>query len=378
MRSGRLVESLRASGPLWTASLALDRVLPYPVLRHWPDRRVGADDLERQVLDVLVSWGMTNEYGSATARHMVDTDLRGVDSHGVSTLLGYHRLLRAGNLEPRPEVRTVSRDGATAVVDGGGGLGHVPAETGMRLAIELARETGTGAVAVRNSGHFGAAGIYSAMAAEEGLIGMAFTDTREPAVVAARSAEPTLGTNPIAFAAPGGEGPAFELDMATSTASLGRALGEWRRGRRLPRGWAVREDGRPDRDGRRASEAGRLTPLGGTAATSDHKGYGLAAMVEILCGVLPGPGVVGHFLLALDPARFGPAGELQAGVDELSAELRGTRPLDPVRPVLVPGDPERAARAERERLGIPLSRSVFEDVRLVARASGVPFRLDAP
>ena len=109
-----------------------------------------------------------------------------------------------------------------------------------------------------------------------------------------------------------------------------------------------------------------------------YKGYGLAAMVEILCGVLPGPGAVGHFLLALDPARFRPAGELQAGVDELSGELRATQPLDSARPVLVPGDPERAARAERERMGIPLSRSVVEDVRAVARASGVEFRLDAP
>ncbi len=101
-------------------------------------------------------------------------------------------------------------------------------------------------------------------------------------------------------------------------------------------------------------------------------------MVEILCAVLPGDGAVGHFLLALDPARFRPAGELQAGVDELGGELRSTRPLDAARPVLVPGDPERAARAERERLGIPLSRSVVEDVRGVARASGVAFRLDGP
>ncbi len=181
---------------MWTASLALDRVLPYPVLRHWPDRRVDSGVLERQVGDVFRAWGMAEDYASATARHMVATDLRGIDSHGVSMLLGYHRLLQAGNLEPRPDVRTESRDQATAVVDGGGGLGHVPAETAMRLAIELAREAGTGTVAVRNSGHFGAAGIYAAMAAEEGMIGIACTDTRKPAVVPARRQRIQAGHQP--------------------------------------------------------------------------------------------------------------------------------------------------------------------------------------
>ena len=293
-------------------------------------------------------------------------------------LLGYHRLLRAGSLEPRPEVRVAERSGATAVVDGGGGLGHVPAETAMHLAIELAGDAGVGVVAVRNSGHFGAAGVYTAMAAERGMLGVASTDTRQPAIVPAHGADARLGTNPIAFAAPGDAGPPFELDMATTTASLGRVLGAWRRGRRLPRGWAVRRDGRPERDGRRAFEGRRLTPLGSRPALGSYKGYGLAAMVEILCSVLPGRpgGSVGHFMLAIDPARFRPADEFRQGVDALGDLLRATRPLDPSRPVLVPGDPERAEVERRSRHGIPLSRSTVEDLRAVARASGVPFTLD--
>lgn len=363
---------------LWKASLVVDRLTPYPMLRHWPVRRVDAAALERQVLDVLLAWGMEPAYAGRTARHVVAADLRGVDSHGVSMLRGYRELLDSRRLDPRPDVSVVSRDGATALIDGGGGLGHVPAEDAMALAIGLAREHGTGAVAVRNSGHFGAAGVYTAMAAAEGLVGLATTDTRGPGLVPTYGAEPRLGTNPIAFAAPGESGPPFELDMATTTVALGRALGAWRRGRRLPRGWAIRRDGSPERDGRRAAGTGLLTPLGSRPATSSHKGYGLAAMVEVLSSALPGEprGTCGHFMLALDPERF--AAGLGARVDALSAELRATRPLDPARPVLVPGDPERAAAAERERLGIPLSRSVLEDVRGVARASGVPFILDAP
>ena len=306
MSAGRVRETLRTSGPLWTASLMLDRLLPYPVLRHWPDRRVSAAELERQVMEVFRAWGMAEEYAAATAGHMVATDLRGVDSHGVSTLLGYHRLLRAGKLEPRPEVRTVSRDAATAVVDGGGGLGHVPAEAGMRLAVELAREAGTGTVAVRNSGHFGAAGIYSAMAAEEGMIGIACTDTREPAVVPARGREAKLGTNPIAFAAPGGEGPPFELDMATTTASLGRVLGAWRRGRRLPAGWA-------DARGRQPG-TGRAAGVRGQAAHAARRLQGLRPRRDggaaLRRAARPGRGAATS-CSPLDPARFRPAGELR-------------------------------------------------------------------
>src|SRR5262249_41605383 len=155
---------------------------------------------------------------------------------------------------------------ATALLDGGGGLGHVPADGAMKLAIAKAAAHGIAAVAVRNSGHFGAAGSYAALAARAGLIGVATTGTRVPSVAPAFGVDAMLGTTPIAFAAPAARNRAFLLDMATSTAPLGRLGVAAQRGQAIPRGWALDQRGRPVRNARRALAQRRLTPLGGSHA----------------------------------------------------------------------------------------------------------------
>lgn len=371
----RIGESVRTSGPLWTGSLVLERVLPVNVLGRWPARRVPVQRLRHQVLAVLASWGMAEDAASITADHLLYADLCGIDSHGVAMLLHYHRALRDGTLTVPAAVRVVSEGPAMALLDGGGGLGHVPADQAMRLAIAKARETGAAAVAVRNSGHFGAAGSYVGMAAEVGVLGLATTNTLEPALIPTFGADPILGTNAFAFAAPSAAGADFVLDMATTTASLGRAWSAWRAGRSIPRGWAIDSRGRPIRNGRVAAQERRLTPLGGSPENASYKGYGLAAMIEILCAALPGGHGIGHFFFAIDPARFRDQRAVESDIDELAATLRAARPLDPGRPVLVAGDPEREARERRREIGIPLSRSVIEDMRAVARSAGVPFDL---
>ncbi len=264
-----------------------------------------------------------------TVEHVLYADRHGVDSHGCGMLKAYDVGLRAGWLTATPTIETVRETDATALLDGGAGIGHAAADAAMRLAIEKALATGVAGVAVRNSGHFGAAGSYARLASDAGLIGLATTNTREPAVVPAFGADAMLGTNPIALAAPAARNPPFLLDMATSTAALGKLVVAWRKGRRIPRGWAVDSRGRPVRNGRAAALGRRLTPLGATPQMGSHKGYGLATAVEILSAVLPGDGV-GHFFLALDPARFRAAGEFEAGVDALLDALRASRPLDAV------------------------------------------------
>jgi LDH2 family malate/lactate/ureidoglycolate dehydrogenase len=239
-------------------------------------------------------------------------------------------------------------------------------------------------VAVRNSGHYGAAGAYAALAVQQGLIGLATTSTPTPAVVPTFAKEPLLGTNPIALAAPAARNRPFLLDMATSTVSLGKLLERWRSGRRIPRGWALNRRGGPLTNGRAAARYRRLAPLGGDRERGSHKGYGLAVAVEILSAVLPGLASghsrggrrarVGHFLLALDPARFRDG--FADGLDELIDALHGAEPADPRQPVLVAGDPEQEILAQRSSAGIALSRSVVEDIRAVALACGVPFLLD--
>lgn len=381
--AGRIVDTVRGSGPLWSASVALDRVLPANVLGLWPPATVSQEALAAQLRRILGAWGMPDEHVEITVGHMLYADLHGIDSHGCGMLLHYHRGLVSGSLTMRPKIEIARESETTALLDAGGGLGHVPADMAMRMTIEKCRQAGVGVVAVRNSGHFGAAGAYASMAAAAGLIGIATTNTELPAVVPTFGAEAMLGTNPIAFAAPAGRNRPFLLDMATSTVPLGKLMTAWRSGRSIPAGWALDPGGRAVTNGLTAAGHRRLTPLGSSPEMGSHKGYGLAAAVEILSSLLSGSGRtpnraarVGHFFLAIDPRRFGGGGEFEQALDELIDALRACRPVDPGRSVLVAGDPEYAAYAERCRSGIPLSRSVVEDIRAVARASRVAFVLD--
>jgi len=371
-----LKETVRRSGPAWTASLALDR-LGIPALRWWSGRTIGAQRLEQQVSSVLRSWGMSDPDVAVATGHIVYPDLHGIDSHGCGMLLQYQRWLDQGLLNMRPEIRIVTEDETTALIDGGGSLGHVPADRAMRLAIEKCASHGLAAVAVRNSNHFGAAGSYAAIAAERGLIGLATTNVRVPALVPTHGTEAKLGTNPIAFAAPGLRNRPFLLDMSTSTVPVGKLATAWRTGRPIPRGWALDRAGRPVTQPRKAIRLRRVTPLGGERATGGHKGYGLATMVEILSAVLPGAfGGVGHFFLAIQPQRFLAGDGFGAALDTLLDGLRASGRRDPGQPVQVAGDPEHAAAERIAATGITLSRATVEDIRAVCAKSGAPFLLD--
>ena len=374
------------SGPLWAASLVLDR-LRIPAMGWWPDRRVSESLLTTQTRAILAAWGMTDQAIETTLPHLLYADLHGIDSHGVAMLRKYSSDIAAGRLTMTPEIRVVSTSESTALIDGGGGLGHAPAAMAMDLAIAKCRATGVAAVTVGNSGHFGAAGAYTSMAAAQGLIGIASTNA-PPAVIPSGGIEAKLGTNPIAFAAPAARNKPFHLDMATSAAPVGRLMTAWRKGSSIPAGWAVDEKGRTLTNPRRAALLRRLTPLGSFRELASHKGYGLAAMVEILSSLLPriqptkssdnAKPHIGHFFLAMDPARFRPPGDFQQDLDQFIDGLHGTKPADPARPVLVAGDPESAAFDDRRVNGIPLSRSVVEDLRWVCQASGARFLLDTP
>ncbi len=389
MSEGRLASFRRVardSGPLWAVTLALDRVVPFGALRFWRPHVVPEAALRAQVDAILDAWGMPEPARATTVERILYADLRGVDSHGCCMFPFYETLRGEGRLDPAAAVSVVRDDASTALLDGGGGLGHLPATRAMELAIDKALRSGVGVVAVRNSGHYGAAGAYAAMASDAGLIGVATTSTPTPAVVPTFARRPLLGTNPIAVAAPGAAARPFLLDMATSTVSLGKLLERWRSGRAIPEGWAVDRQGQPLTNGRVAAAERRLAPLGGDRDGGSHKGYGLALAVEILSTVLPGVPLadpaagrrahVGHFCLALDPGRFRDGFGLD--LDQLLGVLRGAEPVDARQPVLVPGDPEDAVLERRRRDGIPLEHAVWEDLRQVARRSGAAFVLPSP
>ncbi len=381
-----LGRTARDSGWLWAFATAVDHVAPISTRAWWPARFVTAGDLETQVSAIFAAWGMPDDHRATVVERMLYADRRGIDTHGSAMLPAYYRDWRAGTLNPAPVVTVVRETTAMALVDGGGGLGHVPASTAMTLAIEKARATGVAAVAVRRSGHFGAAGAYAALAADAGCLGIVTSSTPTAIVAPTFGVDPKLGTNPLAIAAPAGRHRSFLLDMATSTVSLGVLADRWRAHGRVPDGWAIDAQGRAISNGARALRHGRLTPLGGDRDHGSHKGYGLGVAVEILSALLPGlapragasrRAEVGHWMLAIDPSRFRADDGFRGDLDALIDDLHGTTPANLHQPVLVAGDPEAQMLARRDAEGIPLSRAAWEDLRRVARGTGVAFSLTA-
>lgn len=352
-----------------------------------------AETVRSQILAVLDAWGMKPEAAETTAEVMVETDLSGVDSHGISMLPSYQRLIDLDKLDIHAEPAVSRETAATAVVDGGNNLGHPTMVAAMELAVRKAREAGVGVVTVRGSLHFGAAGYYAAIAPRHGLVGLVMTTTRTRAVVPTRGARPLLGTNPIAFAAPSSHpGEPFVLDMSTSTVAVNKVKVYDYLDRPLPEGWVLDEAGNPMTDPHAAysvlqkESGGGLSPLGGSEELSSHKGYGLALMVQILAGALAGatfaplrdpddPDNIGHFCLAIDPAFFGEPDTFAVAVSQIVDTLRAEAPSSPDRPVLVPGDPERRVRAERLETGIPVSDALKDQLRAICSRSGAEFLL---
>lgn len=352
--------------------------------------RVASEQLSRQVEEILRAWGMSAEHARITAARLHHADIRGIDSHGVALLALYSQLRAEGRIKFQPAIRVLRDSPVTALIDGDHGLGHVPSTQAMQLAIDKCRQSGLAAVAVRNSNHYGAAGAYALMAAEAGLIGLAFTSVWNLAIVPTFGADPMFGTNPIAFAAPGERHRVFYLDMATSTVAIGKLKLAALHGKPLEPGWALDGAGRMTTDPGIALESRRLTPLGGTRPLGSHKGYGLAAMVEILCTMLAGawyaptrearhPGEqhvnIGHFFLAIDPKSFRAAGEFEQDLDHMIDALHACRRADPAQPVWVAGDPEAQAMEERSSLGIPVPEALLAQLRSIAAECGAAWRL---
>ncbi len=344
-----------------------------------------------QIKAILGAWGMPEESAEPTSEILAWADLHGVDSHGISMLPGYDRLRRNGRarMDARPAI--VRETPVSALVDGGGGLGHVPARFAMRTAINKARSAGMAAVAVRNSAHFGACGFYTLMAAEAGLIGMACTSASGIQVAPTFGRQARLGTDPWSFAAPSADGAPFLLDMATTTVAAGRIRNKANESQRCPPGWILTRDGLPSTNPLEASQhGGFLTSLGGAPESSSYKGYGLAVMVNILSSCLSGATLItdpmhtkkpqgqdiGHFLMAIDPGLYRDPAAFQADVARFLGDLRATAPIDPAQPVMVAGDPQRRLAARRMAEGIPVAPGLMAQVRQIAQASAAPWLLD--
>jgi LDH2 family malate/lactate/ureidoglycolate dehydrogenase len=356
--------------------------------------RIPAAFLRQQLEGILSAWGMPEDLRRPTVEVMLETDLRGIDSHGIAMLPLYNQLRRNGKIAMQPEIELVRDAGVLALIDAGGGLGHPAACRAMELAIEKAENHGMAAVGVRNSNHYGAAGAYALMAARAGKIGICMTNAGSRAIVPTGAKAPVFGTNPLAFAAPAGRNEPFVLDMATSTIAVGKIKLAVYAGKDMPDGWVVDDSGdivnNPTRafdgHGRLKQEYG-VTPLGSLRELSSHKGYGLAAMVEILCSMLTGAPYIGnmddraqhqtgHFCFALDPGALRDGDDFTAELDAMIDHLHGLEPAEADKPVLVAGDPEVAAYRERLETGIPVPEILFNALADVCREANTEFVLE--
>lgn len=343
-------------------------------------------ETHRQQLELILrAWRMPPVNAAITAEIMAWADLHGIDSHGISMIPSYDERRRAGKINITAQPKVVHDTPVAALVDGGGGLGHVNSHFAMNLAISKARTMGIGVAGVRNSAHFGACGYYAKMAADAGFIGLVTTSASGIQVSPTGGAQARYGTDPIAFAAPAHDGEPFLLDMATTTVAAGRIRNKANEGLPTPPGWLVTKDGQPSTDPLEASQKGGfLTPLGGTADGSSHKGYGLAVMVNILAAALTGatlptdpthtklPGTmgIGHFFMAIRLGLLRDPADVQADIARFCDDLRATTPADPNSPVMVAGDPERRNAARRMQAGIPVGANLRAHVKAVAEASG--------
>jgi LDH2 family malate/lactate/ureidoglycolate dehydrogenase len=294
----------------------------------------------------------------------------------------YVKWLRDGEMNPQANIRIVSETSSAALLDGDRGIGMVIGHHAMELAIRKAMETGIGMVGVRNSRHFGMSAYYAMQALSQDMIGFAMTNASRQ-VVPTFGREARFGTNPLCLAAPALEELPFVLDMATTTAAAGKLELAARRAQSIPSGWALNEQAEATSDPRVAQKARRLLPLGGTREGGSHKGYGLAIMVEILCGVLTGTITAlntnqdprGHFFGAILIDAFRPVEEFKREMDHLIRELRSTPPIEGQERVYVAGEIEFETARERAERGIPLLSSVFSGLRKVSKELSVPFDL---
>lgn len=343
---------------------------PAPKLRAWTEQ-------------VFQKIGVTKEDSVLLTDSLIEANLRGVDTHGITRMLCvYVKRMQVGVVNPRTELKVVRERLSTALIDCRNSIGQVASHYAMRMTIEKARATGVAFVATTHSNHYGAAAYWAMMALQHGMIG--FSATNAPATVAPTGGRTAmLGTNPFAVAIPAGQEQPMVLDLATTVVARGRILLYAKQNKPLEPGWAFDEEGRPTMDAQAALK-GLLAPIGG------YKGYGIALAIDLLCGVLTGshygthfpgfladnmkePTDVGSIFAAINVESFMDLPEFQTGMDRAIREIKACDKAEGVKRIYIPGEIELETKAERLAHGIPIPDSIVKDFEALGQELDVPF-----
>ncbi len=349
------------------------------------DISVPIDALLRFAEALLAKLGVPADDARLTSQLLIETDLRGIESHGIAHLVDFYvRRLQGAEINPKPAISITREAASAATIDGDRGLGFVVGERAMQLAIDKARVTGSGWVSVANSTHYGAGSCYAMMALPEDMIGFSFT-TGGRLMTPPGGLGRSVGLNVISVAAPTPRGFPYVLDMATSVVAAGKLEIARRRGTAIPEGWAVDAGGEPLTDPHGLHPSGMLLPLGGLAATGAFKGFGLAILVDILTGALSGFGTSTEIDGGRNAAQCFAALRIDAFVGRdtymermggMIDALKRTPTLEGVDEVRIPGELEHALAESRRKAGTtPMHPAVLDGFQQAAEELGVPFDL---
>lgn len=341
---------------------------------------VSADRVREFIAQAFGSVGMRERDANDVAALMTRADLLGADGHGIFRLPQYLRRIRAGGINLQPMIRVEQERGATALINGDNGMGHLVVKQATELAIAKAKTHGIGWVGCKMSNHAGPASLYAGMVADAGLVGIYFAVGSANHMAPWGGIELLLSTNPIAVAVPAKEGPPIVLDMATTVAAYGKVKIKAQKNEPMPEGWMIDKQGQPLTDPRRSAE-GLLLPIGG------YKGYGLSLMIGLLAGTLNGAAMgrdvvdfnkddrsttnTGQAIAAIDISAFGDKDTFLAAVDHLVAELHESKTLPGVDRVRVPGEGSAASVEKRSKDGIPFSDELLSVLNGVATECGI-------
>ena len=314
---------------------------------------VDAKKLQSFALSLCKNAGLSTDDAELLAKLQVQTDLRGVHSHGTRALPGYLNQVLDGKLNPKPELRIVSEGASFSLIDGDNGIGHIASSLAMATAIEKARTTGVAAVGVYNAGHFGAAACYSILATEDRMIGFSTTNTGKPTLVPPGGTEPVVANNAMSYALPTGDTHPIVLDMACGVSSWGKVGTLRMYNEPIPEGWLLDESGQPSKD----QNIGRqMAPSGGA------KGYGLALIMGILAGPLVG-GMMAcnktsisseHFFMAINIESFTDYDLYILEVIEGIRKIHNAKTAEGFEQVYLPGEIEWNNYDKWVETGIPI------------------------
>lgn len=349
--------------------------------------------LEEFMQEVFVRIGVPREDAEICSKILIASDLKGIESHGIGRLKMYYDRIKLGIQNPKTTIDIIRDRYATAVWDGNDGMGHVIAHKAMQSAMDKARKYGLGAVAVRNSSHYGICGYYAEMATREDMIGMTFTNAR-PSICPTNGVSPLLGTNPICFGAPTNLSYPFIYDAATSISQRGKIEQFAREERDTPEGWAIDQDGNPHTDTARllkdlVDQTASLLPLGGVdESLGGHKGYGLGSMVEILCAALqggsylngllgkdesgkPAPYHLGHFFLAINIDFFIEIAEFKAITTDICQTLQASRKMPDKDRIYIAGEKEYEKELEVRERGVLILPNLANNIAIMQEELGI-------